>query len=154
MSENYKYIPLVRLQVLKEKDVRYKGGQMRAPKRVLEIVRNLIGNTDREHLIVCCVDAQMNPTCIEIAAIGTINTCLVSPREVMKNAVLRNSYGVIICHNHPSGVVEPSTDDINITERLVKAGKILGIELVDHVIIGDGDEYYSFREEDKLLEAS
>lgn len=154
MNEDYRYIPLIRLRVLKEKDVRYSGACLDTPKRVVEIVWNLIGSTDREYLVVCCVDAKMKPTCIEIAAIGTVNACMTSPREVMKNAVLGNSYGVIVCHNHPSGIVEPSSDDFHITERLAKAGEILGIELVDHVIVGDGGNYYSFREEDKLSEVS
>lgn len=152
MKEGYVNIPLVRLQVLKEKDVRYSGGRMNEPKSVSEIVRNLIGNTDREYVVVSCVDAQMNPTCIEIASIGTVNECPMSPREVLKNAVLRNAYGVVMCHNHPSGDVRPSGNDIDVTERLEKAGEIIGIKLIDHVIIGDDNDYFSFREEDMLSE--
>lgn len=154
MNNDYRYIPLVRLQAVKEKNVPYHGGKMNAPECVVKIVRNLIGYTDREYLVVCCVDAQMNPTCVEVVSIGCLSNCLVMPREVFKNAVLRNAFGVVACHNHPSGCVQPSLDDIKVTERLEKAGEILGIELVDHVIIGDGDEYYSFREEDKLSEVS
>lgn len=150
MDGSYVNIPLVRLQILKEKDVRYGGGRMDSPKHVAEIVRNLIGDTDREHLVVCCVDAQLNPTCIEIVGIGTINKCLVSPREVLKTAVLRNAYGVVVAHNHPSGIVAPSSDDINVTERLDKAGEILGIKLIDHVIIGERNSFFSFQDEDML----
>jgi DNA repair protein RadC len=76
---------------------------------------------------------------------GTLNSSIVHPREVFKPAVLHNAAGIICFHNHPSGDTEPSKEDIKITERLVEAGEIMGIMIVDHIIIGD-DEYTSLKD--------
>lgn len=75
---------------------------------------------------------------------GTLNSSMVHPREVFKPAVLHNAAGIICFHNHPSGDTEPSEEDIEFTKRLVKAGKIMGIVVVDHIIVGDG--YTSLRD--------
>ena len=76
---------------------------------------------------------------------GELNSSLVHPREVFKPAVLHNAAAIICFHNHPSGDPEPSRDDIEITKRLVEAGKIMGIGILDHIIVGD-DKYVSLRE--------
>ena len=71
---------------------------------------------------------------------------MVHPREVFKTAILSNSAAIILAHNHPSGKPEPSKDDIDVTKRLVRAGEIIGIDVLDHVIIGGNDNYQSLRE--------
>jgi len=76
---------------------------------------------------------------------GALNSSLVHPREVFKPAVLHNAAAIICFHNHPSGNPEPSRDDIQTTKRLVEAGKIMGIEILDHIIVGD-DRYVSLKE--------
>ena len=76
---------------------------------------------------------------------GTLNSSMVHPREVFKPAVLHNAAAIICFHNHPSGDTEPSRDDIEITNRLIEAGKIMGIEILDHIIVGD-EEYVSLKE--------
>jgi DNA repair protein RadC len=76
---------------------------------------------------------------------GALNSSLVHPREVFKPAVLHNAASIICFHNHPSGNPEPSREDIEITNRLVEAGKIMGIEILDHIIVGD-DRYVSLKE--------
>ncbi len=76
---------------------------------------------------------------------GTLNSSMIHPREVFKPAVLHNAASIICFHNHPSGDPEPSRDDIEITNRLVEAGKIMGIEILDHIIVGD-EEYVSLKE--------
>ena len=78
-------------------------------------------------------------------SIGTLNSSLVHPREVFKEAIRRSSNKIILMHNHPSGSVEPSNEDKNITYRLIKCGELIGIEVIDHIIIGDG-LYFSFKE--------
>ena len=75
---------------------------------------------------------------------GTLNSSMVHPREIFKPAVLHNAAGIICFHNHPSGDTEPSKEDIEVTKRLVKAGKIMGIVVMDHIIVGDG--YTSLRD--------
>ena len=76
---------------------------------------------------------------------GTLNTCMVHPREVFKPAVLHNAAAIICFHNHPSGDTEPTQDDIEATKRLIEAGKIMGIEVLDHIVVGD-DGYVSLKE--------
>lgn len=76
---------------------------------------------------------------------GTLNSSMVHPREVFKPAVLHNAAGIVCFHNHPSGDTEPSKEDIEITERLVGAGAIMGIVVMDHIIVGDGG-YTSLKE--------
>ena len=76
---------------------------------------------------------------------GALNTSIVHPREVFKPAVLHNAAAIICFHNHPSGDPKPSREDIEITKRLVEAGKIMGIEILDHIIVGD-DRYISLKE--------
>jgi len=77
---------------------------------------------------------------------GTLNASLVHPREVFKAAILNNCNSIIVTHNHPSGDVTPSQADIQVTDILKKAGKLLNIEVLDHIITGDEDTYYSMRE--------
>jgi DNA repair protein RadC len=78
-------------------------------------------------------------------SIGSLNSSIVHPREVFSEAIRKNSASIIVCHNHPSGDPTPSKEDINVTERLKECGKLLGIELLDHLIIGNGS-YISLKE--------
>ena len=86
---------------------------------------------------------------IQIISVGSLNTCLVHPREVYKPVLLASANAAIIVHNHPSGDPNPSPQDIEITRQLTEAGKILGIELIDHIIIGY-QKYWSMREMGQL----
>jgi len=85
---------------------------------------------------------------IELVHLGTLDTNLCHPREVFRPAIMDPATQVIICHNHPSGDVDPSNADIEVTKRLVEAGKILGIGLLDHLIIGreEKDGFFSFKQ--------
>jgi len=74
---------------------------------------------------------------VDTISVGSLNSSLVHPREVFKPAVLKSAAAVILLHNHPSGDATPSSEDMEITRRLAEAGKILGIEVLDHIIIGD-----------------
>ncbi|MCX8014695.1 MAG: hypothetical protein N2748_01625, partial [candidate division WOR-3 bacterium] len=82
-------------------------------------------------------------------SVGTLNASLVHPREVFNEAINHCSASLILVHNHPSGDPEPSDDDLSMTKRLVDSGKIIGIEIIDHIIIGKNN-YYSFKD-NKLL---
>lgn len=85
----------------------------------------------------------------EIIGIGTLNSCIIHPREVFRTAIIRNSNSVILAHNHPSGSLDPSDEDIQITKRLKEAGDIIGIKLLDHVIVTK-EGYLSLRDEGEL----
>jgi DNA repair protein RadC len=105
----------------------------------------LCAASDREVFCILLLDTRNRPLGNHIVSVGNLNGSMVHPREVFKVAILANCCSIILCHNHPSGELTPSADDRAITERLVKAGSILGIEVLDHVILY-GTEYYSFKE--------
>lgn len=116
-----------------------------SPKTVFEYLREKIGREKKEHFAVLCFDTRNNLIVNEVS-IGTLNASLVHPREVFNQAILNHSSHVIVTHNHPSGDSSPSEEDILTTKRLVEAGKILGISVVDHIIITK-DSYYSLKEQ-------
>jgi len=111
-----------------------------SPKSVFEIARELLASEDRidrdkEHFWVFHLDCRNKIKLVELVSLGTLNSSLVHPREVFTRAVGGRSAQIIVCHNHPSGECVPSDEDIEITRRLVKAGTLLGIELIDHLVV-------------------
>jgi DNA repair protein RadC len=100
---------------------------------------------DREHFMVVLLNQKHVVITTETISIGTINGAMVHPREVFKQAIKRSAAAMILVHNHPSGVCEPSEQDLLVTERLKEVGQIIGIDVIDHIIIGE-DTYYSFCE--------
>ncbi|MDR3541885.1 MAG: DNA repair protein RadC [Desulfosporosinus sp.] len=100
---------------------------------------------DREYFKAIFLNTKNHVIAVETISIGTLNSSLVHPREVFKGAIKRSACSVIPVHNHPSGDPTPSTEDLEITKRLVDAGKLLGILVVDHVIIGS-QRYISLKE--------
>jgi len=100
---------------------------------------------DKEHFWVFHLDYRNKIKLLELVSLGTLNTSLVHPREVFTRAVGERSAQVIIAHNHPSGIAEPSNDDLSLTKRLMKAGDLLGIELIDHIIVTNSS-YISLKE--------
>lgn len=125
-----------------------------SPKSVWEIVKELLASEDeidrdKEHFWVFHLDVRNRIKLIEPVSLGTLNSSLVHPREVFTRAVGERSAQIIIAHNHPSGDHKPSEDDLAVTRRLNKAGELLGIELIDHVVItGTG---YTSMEKEALL---
>ena len=140
-----KRVDVVSIKMIKESSFLYKNRRISSPKDVVELLRNFLEGADREQFITCCMDTKNQPTSINIVSVGTINSSLVHPREVFKTAIISNASSVILSHNHPSGDVTPSKEDVDITKRIKECGRILGIELLDHVIIGD-DKYSSLKE--------
>lgn len=140
-----KEVQIVSIKMVKETSLSYKYDKIRCPQDSEELIRQFIGDMDRETLVLVTLDTKNNPTSISTVSIGSLNSSIVHPREVFKPAILSNSASIIIGHNHPSGDPTPSNEDIKITNRIKECGKILGIELLDHIIIGDS--YLSFKEE-------
>jgi len=101
---------------------------------------------EKEHFWVMGLDSAKRIKYIELVTLGILNESLVHPREVFRFAILKGVDCIIICHNHPSGEVEPSSQDIKITEKLREAGNIIGIEVIDHLIIEGNGKYLSFVE--------
>ena len=141
-------ISFLNLRVVKETSGRYDvRKKIQSPNDIFNIAQNVIQANEyaEENLWLITLDTKNNITGIFTVSTGSLNSSIVHPREVFKRAVLQNAASIIICHNHPSGDITPSQEDINITKRLYEAGRILGIELLDHIIIGD-NKYTSLKE--------
>jgi DNA repair protein RadC len=109
-------------------------GQLLSPRDVFDGLKD-IRESKKEHFVVFFLDTRNQQIKREIISIGTINASLVHPREVFEPAVKHLAVQVILAHNHPSGDLEPSEEDLDVNRRLTEAGKILGIEVLDHVIV-------------------
>lgn len=120
-----------------------KSSILLSPKDVWERMEDIRGSK-KEHFVVFYLDSRSQEIQRDIISIGTLNESLVHPREVFENAIKKNAASIIIAHNHPSGNLEPSEDDLMITKRLAEAGKILGIEVVDHIIAAK-NSFLSFK---------
>jgi DNA repair protein RadC len=103
-----------------------------------------------EVFAIATVDIKNKVTGVFEVSTGTLTSSLVTPREVFKRAILQNAAGIVLAHNHPSGVSDASSDDISVTKKLQKAGKIMGINVVDHIIIGSKDNFISMQEENLM----
>jgi hypothetical protein len=102
---------------------------------------------DQERFVVACLDTKHRVQSVVVITIGTLDASLVHPREVFKPAILEGSAAVVLSHNHPSGNPQPSLEDIRVTDTLTEAGKLLGINVLDHIIYGDGSgDVLSIRE--------
>jgi DNA repair protein RadC len=131
-------------------------GQVRNPGRpvisspadVERLLRGRIANLDRENFVVVLLNTKNEVIETSTVSVGTLGASLVHPREVFKPAVRASAASVILAHNHPSGKVEPSREDREVTKRLGESAGILGIEVLDHVIVGDG--YFSMKEHGML----
>jgi len=105
--------------------------------------------TKKEHFCVFLLDTQNRIIDKEIVSIGTLNASIVHPREVYRSAIAQSACSIIIAHNHPSGSLEPSEEDLRVTKRLADCGRLIGIELLDHVIV-TAMGHMSFRERNLL----
>ncbi|AVK85929.1 DNA repair protein RadC [Lysinibacillus sp. B2A1] len=144
-SVSAKRVSIVQIKLVREKTMLYKDRKIRSPHSAYELLRDFLGDVDREHFIVMCLDTKNQPTCIQTVHIGSLNSSIVHPREVLKSALLSNSASIIVAHNHPSNICDPSPEDISVTERLKKACEIVGVELLDHLIICS-DSFKSLKE--------
>jgi DNA repair protein RadC len=118
---------------------------MRSPRRVHELVAVELRGLERERFLVLLLDGKHRLKRRELVSEGTLTTSLVHPREVFRPAVRESAAAVVVVHNHPSGDPEPSLEDVEVTRRLIEAGRLLGIPLLDHVVVGDG-RFASLRE--------
>jgi len=142
-------IQIVSIKMVKEKNLEYSNNKISSPKDCANILKKFIGDYDREAVVVMALDTKNKINSITVASLGSLNSSIVHPREIFKTAILSNASSIIIGHNHPSGNDLPSKEDISVTLRIKESGKILGIDLLDHIIIGD-DNYTSLKEKGML----
>ena len=115
-----------------------------APEQISQIF-SFLTSESKEYFFTLHLDGKNRILCIDSVSVGSLNQSIVHPREVFKTALLSSAAAIILVHNHPTGDPAPSSEDIAITRRLREAGEIMGIKVLDHIIIGDG-EFMSFVE--------
>jgi DNA repair protein RadC len=116
-----------------------KSTSIKTPEDVFKLINKELYGKRKEKLYLISLDARNKVISKDVVSIGTISEALVHPREVYKQALLRNAVSIILVHNHPSSDTTPSTEDILVTERVAQAGVLLGVSLVDHIIVSDTD---------------
>lgn len=139
------------LQLVKEKTLDYaldgRKFRINSPLDAYKVATEVIElqNKAEEECWMFCLDSKGKIIGLHMVSRGSLNSSIVNPREVFKRALVNNASSIILLHNHPSGEPEPSAEDINITEILEDAGKILSIDVLDHIIVGDM-KYVSLKE--------
>ncbi len=123
-----------------------RGVQIKSPIECAEYIAEEVKCLEQEHFIGIYLDTKNRILAKKTLFVGSLNKALVHPREVFKEALKHGCASIIVCHNHPSGDPTPSTQDISLTKRLMEIGELMGIELLDHLVIGT-DGYISMREE-------
>lgn len=118
---------------------------IKSAKDIFDYALQMLPSNDKEHLMVIYLDSRNKIIKSEVVSIGTLNSSLIHPREVFKQAIKESANSIILVHNHPSGDVNPSQRDIEATKRLNEAGDLLGINVLDHVIVGK-DKFFNFKD--------
>lgn len=142
---------------LRELEIRYASrdglvvpASIEAPAAAAVVIAELLDREIVEVFGILCLNTRHAVLCSHMASRGGLNATVVHPREIFRAAILAGAAAVILYHNHPSGDPTPSRDDAALTRRLVTAGDLVGIEVIDHIIIGSAARYYSFKEAGRM----
>jgi len=140
-------IPGFRIALVREPGVKLADRpQIRVAAEAAPLLAQYIGDTDREVFAVALLTVRHRVLGLHTVSVGCLTSSLVHPREVFKPAILAGSAALLLVHNHPSGDPDPSAEDIALTRRLAAAGQLLGIEILDHLILGEAGRFVSLRE--------
>jgi DNA repair protein RadC len=131
-------IDIVRVLLVKDSGNPYRKQLVKKSEDVVSVAKKFLAGEDREVFIAINLDNSNRINSINIVSIGSLDATIIHPREVFKTAILSNARAVIIAHNHPSGNPMPSDEDSRITCQLFQCGDLLGIKVLDHIIMGDG----------------
>ena len=143
-------IPVYKIMLVREGRVPCYNQQIRSSADASTLLHAYLADVDREHFVIILLNQKNRIIGVSTISIGSLTASIVHPREVYKSAILSNAASIICGHNHPSTDCQPSKEDRAITTRLVEAGKLLGISVLDHVIIGGDGRYFSFADEGLL----
>lgn len=120
------------------------------PASIADYYMETLRHERREHLMLCMFDSKCHLLSDKLVSVGSVDASIVSPREIFRFALACDAVHLVILHNHPSGIPDPSAADDAVTERIYECGKIMEIHLSDHIIIGDRT-YYSYREKNRIV---
>jgi DNA repair protein RadC len=140
-------VPVYRVELVRERTADCPRRAIRSPEDAADALRAVIGDPDREVFCVLLLDGRNRVIGAHTAAVGTATSAPVTPPQVFRAALLAGAVSVIVGHNHPSGDPDPSPQDRAVTRDLARAGDLLGIALLDHVIVGEGGAFTSMRAE-------
>ena len=141
------HIPKYKLQMVREGTHKSSVKNVTDPGEAAQMISEYLGPQYQEHFVIILLDVKNRVRGIQTVHIGGLNSSIVEPKSVFKPAIAAGIVAsLIIGHNHPSGDVTPSQEDISVTGRLVDAGEILGIGILDHIVVGEDGRYISFRE--------
>ena len=140
------YIQNLKISLVRDGSQKAETRKVSNSRDVYTLARERLETADREYFEIFLMDRKNQVRGIHTVSIGSLSASIVHPREVFKAAIVGNAAAIICVHNHPSGDPRPSPEDKEITRRLREAGKIIGIEVLDHIVIGDG-QYFSFADE-------
>ena len=143
-------IPIYRVSLVREGKLPCYEQRLRSSAIASTILHTYLADVDREHFVILLLDQKNQVIGINTVSMGSLTASVVHPRECFKPAILSNAASLICGHNHPSGDCQPSREDRALTTRLVEAGKLLGIAVLDHIIIGGEGRYFSFADEGLL----
>lgn len=145
-TEKLTQIDIVKIHMVKDGTIEYGKRAIRNPKDLADLGMKFLKHADREMFVLVCLNSRNCINCIQLVSMGTVNTTIVSSRDVIKAVLISNSVQMAFIHNHPSGDTDPSEDDLLLTRKLTECGKLFDIKLLDHVIISDEGKYESFLE--------
>lgn len=145
--------PIYRIKLVKEATVRY--GACGHASQAAEIFGKMLGDSDTEKFGVILLDTKMQIVGATIVAAGTMALTTVAVRDIFKAVILASAYSIIVGHNHPSGVMVPSAEDEFLTRQILDAGRLLGVPIMDHIIVGPPpSDYFSFAENERIPPAN
>ena len=153
MEKETSTIDIVKIQMVRDGSIEYGKKPISKPQELAELGLKLLKNADREMFILVCLNAKNFVNCIHLVAIGTLDRTVVTPREVLKAALLSNAASVAFIHTHPSGDPGPSPEDISLTKTLSACSDLFDIKVLDHVIVADDGRFESLLEK-KLIPPS
>jgi len=156
-AEYKKFVSIFRVTLVRDRHMQFEQKGLLNSQDAQEVLQRLIqthGQPDREQFCVVLLNSKNKIIGLNIVSTGDLSSATVHPREVLKPAILANAASLILCHNHPSGDLTPSSEDIAMTKRIIKAAKVMGIRIHEHLIISMYDNsYYSFADNGLIQEA-
>jgi len=132
----------------------YSDKPLSSPEAALDVMKREMSQYDREILCVVNMDSRLRPINFNIVSVGTIDQSIAAIPNILKSGILSNAGSFLLLHNHPSGEVTPSRDDIQTTRKVIEAGKIMGIPCMDHIVVGGGNGNYCSMREAQLADFS
>ena len=140
-------MPGFRVALVREPGVKLaERPSLKTPAEAARVLAEYIGERDREVFVIALLTVRHRLIGVHTVSVGCLASSLVHPREVLKPAILASAACLVLAHNHPSGDPEPSAEDVALTRRLVAAGQLIGIEVLDHLVLGEAGRYVSLKE--------